>query len=167
MKYYRSTVSALAFAATWLEAYAQEDSGVPWAYENTGAACTAPDFPEFDCLPIVRPLPDRFLSFDATRDASIENWEKRRNEIKASIEKSEVGEKPASSDLSVSATPTPPVGGSRSQRFAVEVAAAGAFYCMFYSIEQQQRGSRAQLRAVNVYVFETFFTGSDSLSLFI
>lgn len=72
-------------------AFAQEntsgDSSVPLVYEleNTGASYAAPVFPSFDQLPIIRPLPDPFRFADGTRDTSFANWERRRNEIKASI----------------------------------------------------------------------------------
>ena len=77
--------------------------------ENMGAGYEAPEFPEFDRLPIVRPLPDPFRFFDGKRDTSFSAWERRRNEIKASIEKYEIGPRPDGSDCTVTATYTPPV----------------------------------------------------------
>src|SRR5512147_245323 len=59
-----------------------------FSVENTGARLPTPDFPTFAQLPIVRPLPNPFVSFargpfeDGFRDASA-SWERRRNEIKA------------------------------------------------------------------------------------
>jgi len=77
--------------------------------ENMGADYDAPDFPDFDHLPIVRPLPDPFQFFSGRRDTSFKKWERRRNEIKASIEKYEIGPRPDGSDCTVTATFTPPV----------------------------------------------------------
>jgi hypothetical protein len=74
-----------------------------------GADYAAPEFPEFDRLPIVRPLPDPFRFFDGKRDSSFNAWERRRNEIKASIEKYEIGPRPDGADCTVTATFTPPV----------------------------------------------------------
>ena len=69
---------------------------------------SSPSFPEFDWLPIVRPLPDAFRFADGTRDESFAAWERHRNEIKASIEKYEIGWKPDASDLQTTATYIPP-----------------------------------------------------------
>src|SRR5438874_2038812 len=72
-------------------AFAQEntlgDSSTPLVYgvENTGASYAAPVFPSFGQLPIIRPLPDAFRFADGSRDTSFSSWERRRNEIKASI----------------------------------------------------------------------------------
>lgn len=84
---------------------------IPLVYpvENMGADYTAPVFPDFDYLPIVRPLPDPFQFFSGRRDTSFKRWERRRNEIKASIEKYEIGPRPDGSDCTVTATYTPPV----------------------------------------------------------
>ena len=83
--------------------------------ENTGAHFPAPYFPDFGQLPIVRPLPDPFAFFPAgprdifgRRDGSFGSWERRRNEIKAAIEKYEIGPKPDCSDCTVTASYTPP-----------------------------------------------------------
>lgn len=114
MKRYRLPKLVLAVSAaalgTFIQTAAAADPGIPYVYdvENTGAHYPAPDFPEFDWLPIVRPLPDPFRFFHGTRDTSFESWERRRNEIKASIEEHEIGPKPDTSDLVISATYTPP-----------------------------------------------------------
>lgn len=98
-----------------LGAFAQEntsgDSIVPLVFEaeNTGVGFAAPVFPSFEQLPIIRPLPDPFRFADGTRDTSFANWERRRNEIKASIEKYEIGPKPDCSDCTITATYTPAV----------------------------------------------------------
>ncbi len=96
---------------------------IPYVYavENSGAQYAAPNFPEFDWLPIVRPLPDPFRFFSGGRSTSFKNWERRRNEIKASIEKYEIGRKPDASDLTVTATYTPPAEGANTGRLVVVV----------------------------------------------
>ena len=117
----------LMVSAVTLGAFAQSataaDASIPFVYsvENTGAHHAAPVFPDFDHLPIVRPLPDPFRFFDGTRDTSFESWERRRNEIKASIEAWEIGPKPANSDLTVTATYTPPPVGGNAGRLIVIV----------------------------------------------
>jgi hypothetical protein len=86
--------------------------------ENTGASFPAPAFPSFGQLPIVRPLPDPFMSFarsrrdESRRDTAFASWERRRNEIKAAIEKYEIGPKPDCSDCTITASYTPPPAGS-------------------------------------------------------
>src|SRR5690349_6945934 len=62
--------------------------------ENTGANYPAPVFPSFEQLPIIRPLPDPFRFYNSgrhepDRDTRFSSWERRRNEIKAAIEKYE------------------------------------------------------------------------------
>src|ERR1041384_4451388 len=101
-------LSALTFGT--LAQFAKADDSVPLVYnvENTGAHFAAPTFPEFDRLPIVRPLPDAFRFADGTRDESFAAWERHRNEIKASVEKYEIGWKPDTSDLQTTATYIPP-----------------------------------------------------------
>lgn len=127
MKRYRTPrllllVSAVTFGAFAPSATAA-DTSIPFVYneENTGAHYAAPEFPAFDWLPIVRPLPDPFRFFDGTRDTSFESWERRRNEIKASIETWEIGPKPTKSDLSITATYTPPVPPANAGRLIVVV----------------------------------------------
>src|SRR5215831_7976664 len=95
-------------------AFTQDNSSLPLVYsvENTGANYPAPVFPTFAQLPIIRPLTDPFRFADGTRDTSFANWERRRNEIKAAIEKYEIGAKPDCSDCAITATYTPPAAGS-------------------------------------------------------
>jgi hypothetical protein len=100
--------------------------------ENTGAHFPAPHFPDFGQLPIVRPLPDPFAFFPqgprdlfGRRDGSFGSWERRRNEIKAAIEKYEIGPKPACSDCTVTATYTPPAAGSNTGALQVVVTRNG------------------------------------------
>jgi hypothetical protein len=57
-------------------------------------------------------LPDPFVSFDGgPPDTSFAGWERRRNEIKAAIEKYEIGPKPDRSDLTITAVYTPGANG--------------------------------------------------------
>lgn len=52
-------------------------------------------FPEFDQLPIIRPLPDPFAWSDGSgRSEDFKDWSRRRSEIKAEIEHYEIGIKP-------------------------------------------------------------------------
>lgn len=112
-------------------AFAQEntsaDASVPLAYsvENTGAQFAAPVFPTFEHLPIIRPLPDPFRFADGTRDTSFANWERRRNEIKAAIEKFEIGPKPDCSDCTITAAYAPPPTGSNTGSLKVVVTRNG------------------------------------------
>ena len=101
-------------------------SDIPYAYEveNTGAHYPAPVFSDFDYLPIVRPLPDPFRFFDGTRDTSLAQWERRRNEIKGSIEEFEIGPKPGTEDLTIEATYTPPAEGANAGRLIVVITRA-------------------------------------------
>ena len=95
-------------------AFTQESASLPLVYsvENTAANHAPPDFPTFAQLPIIRPLTDPFRFADGTRDTSFANWERRRSEIKAAIEKYEIGPKPDCSDCAITATYTPPAPGS-------------------------------------------------------
>jgi hypothetical protein len=112
-------------------AFAQEDTSadsiLPLVYdtENTGAAFAAPTFPEFAHLPIIRPLPDPFVFADGTRDTSFANWERRRNEVKAAVEKYEIGPKPDCSDCTITASYTQPAAGSNTGSLTVVVTRKG------------------------------------------
>jgi Glucuronyl esterase, fungi len=76
--------------------------------ENTGANFPQPILLPYDQLPFIRPLPDPFAWADGSgRDTSFANWERRRNEIKAMIEKWDIGPKPTNSDLIINAAYTP------------------------------------------------------------
>ncbi len=106
----------------------RHDRQLPLVYnvENTGARFPAPQFPSFAQLPIVRPLPDPFASFDGSpRDNSIVSWEHRRNEIKAAIEKYEIGPKPDCSDCTITASYTPAAAGSNAGALTVVVSRNG------------------------------------------
>jgi hypothetical protein len=119
MKRHRSPILLLLVSAATLGAFAPASfADIPYVYdaENTGAHFPAPSFPSYEWLPIVRPLPDAFRFFDGTRDESFAAWERRRNEIKASIEQWEIGPKPDTSDLLISAVynlPVPPATAGR------------------------------------------------------
>src|SRR5882672_7492672 len=85
-----------------------EQPPLVYGVENTGAAFPAPVFPSYAQLPVMVPLPDPFAFFDGSpRDMSFGSWERRRNEIKAAIEKYEIGPKPDKSDLTINAAYTP------------------------------------------------------------
>jgi hypothetical protein len=114
-----SLILMLFVSAVAVGAFAQEntsaDSSAPLVFnvENTGASFATPVFQDFAHLPIIRPLPDPFVFFlDGTRDTSFANWERRRNEIKASIEKYEIGPKPDCHDCAITASYTPAAAGS-------------------------------------------------------
>jgi hypothetical protein len=103
-----------------------------FSVENTGARYRVPDFPGFAELPIIRPLPDPFVSFARTpgedqsrRDTAFPSWERRRNEIKAAIEKYEIGPKPDCSDCTMTASYTPPAAGSNTGALTVVVTRNG------------------------------------------
>lgn len=101
------------------------DTPLVYNVENTGAFYRTPVFPSFDRLPIVRPLPDPFRFVDGFHDASFATWERRRNEIKASIEKYEIGPKPDCSDCTITAQYTPPAAGSNTGSLTVVVTRKG------------------------------------------
>ncbi|MEN3324406.1 T9SS type A sorting domain-containing protein [Mariniflexile soesokkakense] len=87
---------------------------IPLVYdkENTGAHYPPPSLPSYEQLPTIQLLPDAFKSFhNGSRDTTFVAWERRRNEIKASIEKFEIGPKPTNSDLLITANYTPGAGG--------------------------------------------------------
>ncbi len=99
------------------------ESTTPLVYdvENTGASYMAPSFPDFAHLPIIRPLPDAFRFADGSYNTSFAAWEKRRNEIKAAVEKYEIGTKPDCHDCTIDATYTPPAAGSNAGSLKVVV----------------------------------------------
>ena len=70
---------------------------IPLVYhvENTGASYTPPLLPPMNQLPVVDPLPDPFMWSDGSgRSVNFNDWERRRNEIRAEIENYEIGTKP-------------------------------------------------------------------------
>ncbi len=108
-----SLLALLIALGTIHAALAQEstsgDAKIPLVYakENTGAKYPKPTFPSFEKLPIIRPLPDPFLQPNGKRDTTFASWEMRRNQIKAAIEKYEIGPKPDCSDCAITANYVP------------------------------------------------------------
>jgi hypothetical protein len=127
MKPYRLLMSLLLVSTLAPAAFAAQDhsasSSLPLSYnvENTGQYYPAPHFPDFDYLPIVRPLPDPFQFSNGLRDTSFNSWEHRRNEIKSAIEKYEIGPKPDGSDCTIAATYVPAAGGATNGTLSVVV----------------------------------------------
>jgi len=79
---------------------------IPLVYdqENTGVAFAAPQMPEFDDLPSIETLPDPLAWADGSgRVSKFSQWEKRRNEIFAQIQKYEIGTKPVTDKACVTA----------------------------------------------------------------
>lgn len=71
------------------------DIPLVYSVENTGASCQKPNLPSPGSLPSVSKLPDPFAwSNGSGRISKFEDWECRRNEIKAEIENYELGQKP-------------------------------------------------------------------------
>lgn len=103
------------------------DSSTPLVYnvENTGAQYQAPTFPDFAHLPIIRPLPDAFRFANGSRDTSFRSWEHRRNEIKAAVEKYELGPVPDCHDCTITANYTPAASGSNAGSLTVNVTRNG------------------------------------------
>ncbi len=62
--------------------------------ENTGADIAKPPLPVFAELPSIPALPDPFTKANGTRITTRDQWRERRVEIKAMIERYDVGEKP-------------------------------------------------------------------------
>ncbi|MGH9590917.1 MAG: hypothetical protein ACRD25_11005 [Terracidiphilus sp.] len=122
-----SLIALLAIGAAKPGAWAQEktssDSKIPLVYpvENAGAKYPKPTFLSFGKLPIIRPLPDPFLGLNGKRETSFSSWERRRNEIKAAIEKYEIGPKPDCSECTIKAHYDPPAAGSAKGTLTVVV----------------------------------------------
>ncbi|UOQ70431.1 hypothetical protein [Hymenobacter cellulosilyticus] len=96
----------LVLAFTLLHPSLQAQIPLVYSAENTGATCTAPPLPTFSQLPIVQPLTDPFMWSDGRgRSTSFSDWECRRNEIKAEVERYEIGTKPTRPRTLPPATP--------------------------------------------------------------
>ncbi len=104
------------------------DSFLPLVYpvENTGANFRAPQ------LPIVRSAPNHSpfagpvpVLRRMARHLRSRAGSSRRNEIKAAVEKYELGPKPDCSDCTITATYTPPVAGSTNGSLTVLVTRNG------------------------------------------
>ncbi len=69
---------------------------MPLAYgkEDMGADVQTPALPGFSELEAIAYLPDPFLKADGERITTKDQWQARRAEIKAMIEKYDVGAKP-------------------------------------------------------------------------
>ena len=103
-------ISLALLAAVLLLAVTGRAQQAPLVYnvENTGAEYPQPVLLPYDQLPSIRPLPDPFAWANGSgRDTSLASWERRRNEIKALIEKWDIGPKPTKSDLLINAVYTP------------------------------------------------------------
>ena len=82
---------------------------IPRVYnkENTGAGFAPPPLPTISQLPVIEPLTDPFMWSNGTgRSTNFNDWERRRNEIKAEIENYEIGTKPNRPE-NITATYTP------------------------------------------------------------
>ena len=103
------------------------DPFTPLVYdvENTGANFPTPNFPSFGQLPIIRPLPDPFRFEDGFRRPWFHDWERRRNEILAAVEKYEIGPKPDCHDCTITANYVPPAAGSSTGTLTVVVTRNG------------------------------------------
>ena len=103
------------------------DAFTPLVYsvENTGAHFPAPNFPSFGQLPIIRTLPDPFQFNDGFQRPWFQDWERRRNEILAAVEKYQLGTKPDCHDCTIAATYTPPAAGSSNGSLTVNVTRNG------------------------------------------
>ncbi|MCS7470009.1 endo-1,4-beta-xylanase [Stieleria sp. ICT_E10.1] len=73
-----------------------QDIPLVYEVEQTGSDLPKTVLPDFDQLPIVRPLPDPFAWSDGSgRSAEFKDWARRRSEIKAEIERYGIGTKPS------------------------------------------------------------------------
>jgi hypothetical protein len=104
---------AMLFAVAGLASAQSPEPPRVYDVENSGAHFAAPNFPSFEQLPIIRPLTDPFTTLgkalhEPDRDTRFSSWERRRNEIKATVERYEIGPKPDCSDCAITATFVPP-----------------------------------------------------------
>jgi hypothetical protein len=156
----------IALVAT-LGAFAQESPSIPLVYsvENTAANYAPPAFPTFAQLPIIRPLTDPFRFADGTRDTSFASWERRRSEIKAAIEKYEIGPKPDCSDCTITATYTPPAAGSLRGTLTVVVTRNGRSLTLTSGVYIPQGMGSGPFPALIPMTFFFFGTGANYGSL--
>lgn len=117
------SVSAVSVGTLFAHEDHHRGGTIPLVYpvQNTAKYYPAPVLPDFDHLPIVRPLPDPFRSAYGGRDTSFWGWERHRNEIMAAIEKYEIGPVPDGSDCTIAAHYTPPATGSNVGSLTVTV----------------------------------------------
>jgi len=93
----KTTLLSLVVLASVLLMETSQGQTIPLVYgvENTGAKFEAPELPDFEQLPTIRPLPDPFEWSDHSgRSTEFKDWSRRRFEIKAEIEHFGIGEKP-------------------------------------------------------------------------
>ena len=81
----------------------QKDIPLVYSEENTGSAFEAPAMPGLEELPEISGLPDALTFCDGRKVKRFSQWEERRNEILAQIQRYEVGEKPVTSKDCVTA----------------------------------------------------------------
>ena len=145
------------------------DSSTPLVYslENTGAKYPAPTFPAFERLPIMRPLPDPFRFANGTRDTSFASWERRRNEIKAAIEKYEIGPKPDCSDCTITASYAPPAAGTADAKgvLTVVVTRNGKSLTLTSGVYIPQGAGAGPFPALIVMTFRPQPNGADTGTL--
>ena len=120
-----AAIAPKAFAQDRENTFADAFTPLVYPVENTGAHFPAPNFPSFAQLPIIRPLPDPFQFANGFRDTNFSSWERRRNEIKAAVEKYEIGPKPDCHDCTITASYTPPAAGSSNGSLTVNVTRNG------------------------------------------
>ena len=100
-------VLAAAALASSVGVHAARAQDVPLVYgvENTGKSYPKPPLPTLDQLPAIPLLPDPFAWGDGSgRDSSFASWARHRAEVKARIERYEIGVKPDTDDLVVDGT---------------------------------------------------------------
>ncbi|HEV2135842.1 MAG TPA: hypothetical protein VGR47_16510 [Terracidiphilus sp.] len=144
------------------------DSTIPLVYsaENTGAKSPAPNFPDFAQLPIIRPLPDPFRFADGTRNTSFSSWERRRNEIKAAIEKYEIGPKPDCTDCTTTASYAPPPAGSNTDGvLTVVVTRNGKTLTLTSNVYIPQEAGSGPFPALITMTFRPRSSGPDTATL--
>ena len=88
-----AAVACLFFLDAQVRSLAAEMPSV-YGKEDTGENCAKPPLPEFNALPSIPYLPDPFTKADGSRITSREEWRCRRAEIRAMLERYDVGEKP-------------------------------------------------------------------------
>jgi len=115
----------VAFAQDRERNFADAFTPLVFPVQNTGAEFPTPNFPSFAQLPIVRPLPDPFMFDDGFRRPGFNDWERRRNEIMAAVEKYETGTVPDCHDCTITASYVPPAAGSSNGTLTVNVTRNG------------------------------------------
>ncbi len=114
-----------AFSQDREKTFADAFTPLVFPVQNTGAEFPAPNFPTFAQLPIVRPLPDPFMFDDGFRRPGFNDWERRRSEILAAVEKYETGPVPDCHDCTITASYVPPAAGSSNGTLTVNVTRNG------------------------------------------